>query len=402
MVENDANPGAETEDPSDAEDPTDTEGSSEEGTDPAEPRCDYCRLPIPSEPVAMDHGGVTYRFCTQACRDALVDSDRVFTSYHGFRQFRPGVRGIDSGLPEGMPRNAFVLLSGMSGTRDEAVQAELVWRALQRGESVVVVSFLETPTSLIQQFVGLEWNVLPYLESGRLHVLDCFTYRLDDAEGLVERMNEFNAHLYDVVSEAITTVRDPTNLTLVRSRLDDCLGALGMNDGGIVVIDSLTELGSLVQPVKAYEFVKGVRADVPKGRFVPVFAGATRTGDAGGFPHDLEYMVDGVVDLRFTDGLAEDTLIKQLRIRKMAGVLTIPEWHTYEYTSEQGQVLFDVEAEKEKAREERAAEGEKADAPEGAALREPATDEPPADATLDREEAPVGSDPDGIEGDGDG
>lgn len=310
------------------------------------PRCDFCRLPIPVEPISVDYEGVTYEFCSKGCREALEASERVFATYHGYRTVRPGLAAMDASLPEGMPRNAFVLLSGASGTRDRAVRTEFAWRALRRGERVVLVSFLETPLAVVQEFVQLEWNVLPYLESGRLHLLDCFSTRQAGAAA-TDRLSAFNEHVNGVVRDATTTVRSPTDLALVRSQLEDALSDLGADDPAMVVIDSLTELGTLVQPVQAYEFVKRVRAEVAKARFVPVIAGATRVGDAEDFPHDLEYIVDGIVDLRFTDDIVPNTLLKQLRVRKMAGVLIVPEWHTYEYTAGTGQVVFDPEAEAE-------------------------------------------------------
>ncbi|PSP83013.1 recombinase RecA [Halobacteriales archaeon QS_1_68_17] len=306
-------------------------------------RCDYCRLPCPGEPITVDYQGITYGFCSDACHDALEESDRVFTSYHGFRRLDPMVTALNAGLPQGVPRNSFVLLRDLAGTRSEALQAELAWRALQRGEPVVYVSFLEPPVSVIQGFVSMEWNVLPALESGQLHLLDCFTYRMADRQRMFDRMDDWNRHLAAVAEEATTTVRDPTATEQIQSQLDDCLEALGMNDTGVVVIDSLTELGTLVQPVRAYNFVKDVRADVSKGRFVPVFAGATVTGNGEGesFPHDLGYMVDGVVDMRLNGDHPGGGLIKQMRIRKMNGVLTYARWHAYEYTSGQGSVVFD-------------------------------------------------------------
>ncbi|MFB6236708.1 MAG: ATPase domain-containing protein [Halopenitus sp.] len=350
--------------PTDAETEPD-KGAAGETAEATINRCDFCRLPISAEPVVSEHGGVDYEFCSNACRESLESSGRVFTTYHGFRQFRPGVSAMDTGLPEGMPRNSLVLLSGMSGTRDESVQAELVWRALQRGEPAIVVSFLETPTSIVQEFVSMDWNVLPQLEDGQLRILDCFTHRLEGAESPPERSNEFTAHLQSVARESTTTVRDPTDLGQVLSRLEDCLDELDMDDEGIVVIDSLTELGTLVQPVKAYDFLKRLRADICKARFVPVFAGATMAGDANAFPHDLEYMVDGIVDLRFTEEVVPDTLLKQLRIRKMTGVLTIPEWHTYEYTAGKGQVVFDPEEEMEKSEAESRTKAEVTESEEG-------------------------------------
>lgn len=327
--------------PSDADEPT---------------RCDFCRLPLPdgtvatAEAVTREHDGVTYRFCSSSCAEALTEQERVFTEYHGGRYVRTGVEAIDASLPQGLPRNSFVLLSGQSGTRDEALMAELVWRTLERGEPAIVCSFLDSPTSVVQTFVDLDWNVLPYLEADQLHLLDCFTYRLDDPTRTSGHMNDWNRHLHGVAEGATTTVADPRNVSAVLSQLDSCLETHGMNDEGIVAIDSLTELGSIVQPVKAYDFVKNVRAEVSKGRFVPVFANATLAHEEATFPHDLSYMVDGLVDLRFDEETVPGTLLKQLRVRKTSGVLAIPRWHTYEFTGGQGMVVFDPEEEIEKSR----------------------------------------------------
>lgn len=304
-------------------------------------RCDFCRQPISVSPVESCVEATEYECCSAACRDALAADEYVFTEHHGHRRFRPDVAAFDSSLPQGLPRNAFVLLSGEAGTRDRAVQAEVVWRTLRRGEPAVIVSFQEPPGSIVQQFLTLEWNVLPYLESGQLHILDCFTYRLSNRERMFDRMDEWNTHLYDVASGSTTTIRDPSDLGELQNKLDNALEAREMVSTEVVLLDSLTELGALVQPVQAYNVVKDLRADVCKGRFVPVFAGGTRAEGGDAFPHDLGYVVDGLVDLRLNEEIIEDTLIKQVRLRKLNGVLDIPEWHAYEYTAGLGMVTFD-------------------------------------------------------------
>ncbi|WP_136689915.1 ATPase domain-containing protein [Halorhabdus amylolytica] len=340
-------------DPVDEEADTDGAGSPDGTAEAAGiQRCDYCRLPIPHEPTVLNRDEETYRFCSRACRRAVENSDRVFTQFQEARRFDPGVEALQTALPEGMPRNSFVMLGDLAGTRTESVQAELVWRTLQRGEPAVVVAFLEPPVSIIQSFISLEWNVLPYLERDQLHVVDGFTYRVDDPERMHDRMSEWNRHLRSVANDATTTVRDATEIHELENRLDNALERLEMDERGIVVIDSLTELGSIVQPIRAYNFVKDVRADVCKGRFVPVFAGATMAGDGGGFPHDLGYMADGIVEMRLNEEIVEDALIKQIRVRKMSGVLTYPEWSAYEYTSGTGIVLFDPKEEMADSRQE--------------------------------------------------
>jgi KaiC/GvpD/RAD55 family RecA-like ATPase len=318
------------------------------------PRCDFCRLSCPIDPIETERDGTTYRFCSTVCRDALVGADHASTEYRGYRRFRTGVAGIDRNLPEGVLRNSLVLLTGQAGTRDAAVHAELVWRTLRRGEPAVILTFQEPPVSVVETFLTMEWNVIPYLSRGDLHVVDAFTYRLDDPERRRDRMNEWNRFLESVVRDATTTVRDASDTRELHNKLDTCLDAREMVDTGVVLVDSLTELGTLVQPVRAYDFVKDLRADVCKGRFVPVFAGATYAGDGDAFPHDLDYTADGVVDMELNGETVEDTLIKRLRVRKMSGVLAVPEWTAYEYTARTGMVAFDPEEEIEKSRARRA------------------------------------------------
>jgi KaiC/GvpD/RAD55 family RecA-like ATPase len=310
-------------------------------------------LPCPGEVLTVDHDGVTYEYCSETCLEAQESTDQDRTNYHGFRRFETNVDALEAGLPQGVPRNSFVLLTDMAGTRTEAIKAELVWRALQRGESVVYVSFLEPPVSVVQKFANLDWNVLPSLESGQLKILDCFTYRLDHPDRMQDRMNEWNTHIAEAAKAGTVTARDPTATGQLQNQLDRCVKGMDMHDSGIVVIDSLTELGSLVQPVQAYNFVKDIRAEICKSRFVPIFAGATITGEAEGFPHDLGYMVDGIIEMRLNEELVKGALIKQIRVRKMNGVLTYPEWSAYEYTSGQGIVMFDPIEEMEAAAEEK-------------------------------------------------
>ena len=318
-------------------------------------RCDYCRLPCPTGTVTMEYAETTYEFCCQGCRDALAESDTVFTTFHGHRRLDPAVSALKKSLPEGIPRNSLVLLKDLAGTRTEAMQAELVWRALQRGEPVVYVSFLEPPVSVVQEFVSLSWNVLPSLESGQLCILDCFSYRVEDRERMYQRMNDWNAHLWSITKDATVTVRDPTSTGQFQNRLDRALEEVGAQDEGIVIIDSLTELGSLIQPVQAYNLLKDVRADVCKGRFVPVFAGATVTSEELEFPHDLDYMMDGIVEMQLSEKIVEDALVKRLRVRKMGGVLTYPEWRVYEFTAGTGLVTFDPHEEMEQTKTEQQA-----------------------------------------------
>ncbi len=318
-----------------------TEPQAEEG--PA--ICDFCRMPISAETVIATVGDHTYTCCTAHCRDALEQTSSVFTEYHGFRRFPPGIDGLDAALPQGIPRNAFVLLAGQAGTRLNALGIELIWRTLTRGEPAVIVTFTEPPISLVQGFLDLKWNVLPALESNRLRFVDCFSTHIDNPDRYRRRLDRWNEHLSGITDPSVTTVTDPGDVREMQSKLDDALEALGMVDRGTVYIDSLTEFGTLVQPVQAYGFIKELRAEVCKGRFVPIFGGAIVTGNGEEFPFDLAYMLDGIIDLTLAEGIVEDTLIRRMRVRKMDGVLAISEWRAYEFTSARGLLTFDPQEE---------------------------------------------------------
>jgi KaiC/GvpD/RAD55 family RecA-like ATPase/YHS domain-containing protein len=366
--------------------------------DPANRKCDYCRLTIPEDPLTTDHQGVTYHFCSAPCRETLLAEDRVFTEYHGGRRFDPGVSALRAGLPKGMPRNAFVLVSGQPGTRDEALQGEVVWRTLQRGEPAVIVAFLDTPVSVVQEFVDLGWNVLPYLASGQLRLLDCFSYRLDDAEGRTESMSDWNRHLHRVAARSTRAVRDPSNPQAVLNAVERSVDEVADSDAeeGVVVIDSLTEFGSLVQPVQGYDFVKDLRAGVAKARGVPVFAGASRIDNGDDFPHDLGYITDGIIDLVLSDEVVEDTLMKRIRVRKMTGVLSIRRWATYEFAEGRGLVAADPGGEDDGTTDDEASTDDDATAADaegasdGDTERAEATDGEATDDTTGDAERPAG------------
>ena len=302
--------------------------------------CDFCHYRCNDTPIEASIDGSAFTFCTDACREEMERTSTDFTQYKGFRRIRPGVSGLNHSLPEGMPRNSFVLIAGATGTREDALGAELMWRTLQRNEPAVLVTFTEPPISVVQRFLDLGWNVLPALESDELRIVDCFTNRIDDPERFHRRLNRWNKHVSSI-TDPQTVIADPTDQSEIRNKIDNAIDGLSMVDRGAVHIDSLTEFGSLSQPVRAYDFVKDLRAEVCKGRFVPVFAGATVTGNGDDFPHDLSYMLDGIVELELTGSVVEDTLLRRLRVRKMTGVLAITEWKAYEFTRNRGLVTFD-------------------------------------------------------------
>ncbi len=149
--------------------------------------CDHCHYPIPGDPEESDDG----RYCSTACREA-ADDDSTMPDPDAYKRFVTGVEPLDSLVPNGIPADSFLLLSGDEGTRRAELGTELVWRALERGEPAVIVSVANPPTATLERFYGNGWNVLPALENDRLRIIDCFTHRLDDRDDFLDRRTDWS------------------------------------------------------------------------------------------------------------------------------------------------------------------------------------------------------------------
>ncbi|WP_049922904.1 RAD55 family ATPase [Halopiger djelfimassiliensis] len=292
--------------------------------------CDHCHYPISEEPAETESG----RFCSTACREA-AEADSEMPDPDAYKRIVTGVEPLDSLIPNGVPADSFVLLSGDEGTRRSELMTELVWRALERGEPAVIVAYANPPTSTLERFFENGWNVLPALENDRLCVIDCFTHRLDDRDGFLETRNEWTTFVGEAAADALVPVRDPSDVREVANSLDGALDDLEMTETGLVAIDSLDELEALLDGHIVHNFVTDVRATVCKARYVPIVACVTANGDP-----DTQYAFDGIVDLRLTDRLTPDARLKQLSIRKLIGAQFLPQWVTYEYEPARGLFAF--------------------------------------------------------------
>ncbi len=285
-----------------------------------QPRCGCCGYPIShAGTVVEDAGG---RFCSATCRDIGVAGLPVVPAE---KLTSTGVGPIDVDLPYGMPRNACVLLVGEDDGLEAAIHAELAWRRLLAGEPVVLVSFNDTPISVVEQFLLLDWNILPFLEAGQLEIIDCFTRYEEPGTTVDSRRGSWIEHVLRFVEPRTRTLRDPTDVQELGNVLVRTVREGAMFNRGYVIIDSLTEFATTVPPIRAHQFVKDIRARICKGRFVPIFAGAT-AGDPDAFPLDMTHAMDGKIDIRLTEVDQDQTMRRQLCVRKMDGVPVIARW----------------------------------------------------------------------------
>ena len=294
-------------------------------------RCAFCGYPIPSTIEAVQARGVGH--CSTACAQAHLDGEDPFKNALAFKRRPIGVPVLEQALPHGIPSYATILIAGQEGTRKEGLMLEIIWRALLRGEPALLAPVDKPPTTVIDAFLAHGWNVLPYLDAGKLHIIDMYTRRLPDERIYEQRNNEWSTFLLSAFSDSIIQARDPSDLHSVSNRFDQGCEALGMSNTGVAAIDDLTELASYTPEQRAINFLKEIRGIVSKARDVPLFTGASESRREGlyptNYPQNHEYLFDGIIDLELSDDLVDGQRIPRLSVRKMDDAWLNQRWMTY-------------------------------------------------------------------------
>lgn len=245
---------------------------------------------------------------------------------------------LDVLLPIGFPRNNFVVISGESGTGKKALVAELVYRVASRGEPIILLTTDSPPLGLYHRFRSLGWDFQKLVEEDQIHIVDAFSGLVEEDEVTFKKLPPINIEIYHHLEHCITTVSDEENLKLIFRYIYQQLNRFNMVNQGIIVIDSLTELYSRVGALSLYHELKILRAIACAFRFVPVF-GIAHFGVSEEFPRGIDYLMDGLIDLRYDPALMEKgILLKQVRIRKLADTLVLPYWVSFIIRRKQGTI----------------------------------------------------------------
>jgi KaiC/GvpD/RAD55 family RecA-like ATPase len=238
--------------------------------------------------------------------------------------FKTGIKALDLFLPEGIPRNSFVLVSGESGTGKSVLLAQLIYERLKQGETCILVCLDDSPHGFMQQLTSFGWFPEPFLQKNLLHFIDCYSYRM--------RPDESSIPSY------VTYVKSPTNLDGLQTVITDAADKLRMHNRGAIFIDSITELWylNLKEPYSTIEYVKTWRAEFSKERLVPVFCShhyGLKVFEV--YEELLDYIVDGIIDLRYEPNLMKvGLLVKQFRVRKLKGVHHDSNWSAFTISGE--------------------------------------------------------------------
>lgn len=249
-----------------------------------------------------------------------------------------GVSVLDVLLPIGLPRNNFMLISGESGTGKKILVTELVHRFTDLGEPVIFLTTDNPPIGLYQRFRSLSWDFHKLIGAGKIHIIDAFSGLVEADTLAFKKLSPLNEEIRKHMAQCITPVGDESNLKLIFHHVYSWMDKLDMVNQGVIVIDSLTELYSRVSSRILYNELKTLRAIVCQFRFVPVFCVA-HFGVSEEFPKGIDYLADGLIDLRFDPQLLDKGfLLKQIRVRKLADAPILPNWLSFTIQREQGTV----------------------------------------------------------------
>jgi len=236
------------------------------------------------------------------------------------KTFLTGISPLNIALPAGIPYGSLTILLGPGGVGKSVMLANLSWNFLREPRNVVVhVTFDDSPDALLALYEYFKWDVSKYVSEGRFKIVDCFSFRLGpfrkSVSGVVKELEirDLNSLVY-AVSDVSSTARGST----------------------MILIDSLNELILKFEVSQFLDFIKSLRAVVSKGLGNIIIATIhTTTETFQEVVNYLEYLVDGVIEVRFNPSLMEYGIpIKELLVRKMRGVPTNPVWVPYVISDE--------------------------------------------------------------------
>ncbi len=251
-----------------------------------------------------------------------------------------GVSVLDELLPEGVLRSSLISVEGEPGTGKSAIVTEIAYRFTQRGEPAIMVCMEDTALSAAQRILALGFDLARSLEGG-LVLLDCFSYRIE------ERLREVK--LSPSVSRLREAISGNTVYLSKPGRPEDVWRAViaeaesrGMAERGAVVLDSITEFLTRVDPAVLLESMKELRADLCKGLIVPVFY-TMHFGVFDNYRSIMECFTDGIIDLRFDpNAMKMGILSKQVRVRRMSGVRHLTKWVSFSIAKGEGAIRVGV------------------------------------------------------------
>ncbi|MEM1694955.1 MAG: RAD55 family ATPase [Ignisphaera sp.] len=216
-----------------------------------------------------------------------------------------GIKVLDTLLPNGIPRNSFIIIAGPGGTGKSFLVVNIAKQFLLRNEPAIYITFDEDPLTVASIVSSIGVDVYKYLGSRLFMIIDGYSFRIKDREGKM--------HI------AVVEEVDPQNTEQVFYTVIQIVDRTNIKGKGLIIIDSLNEFLSYYEHHRVAEFIKNFRANIAKYRGILTLAILhTSTDKAKQLLTLVEHIADGIilVDKVFKDS----TIVKSVMIQRMKGV----------------------------------------------------------------------------------
>jgi circadian clock protein KaiC len=251
-----------------------------------------------SGPAPIEQGterGTEYSSSPARPQLSVVKSSDSEEGSLNIRRASSGIIGLDPLIEGGFPAGKSCLVTGEPGLGKSTICLQFVLRGLLDGEKAVYVAVDETPTDIMEGAACLGWNLMKYVESNQLLILDAspyFTTRMglgkDKEIDISKTVSDLASYVKKVGASRL--VIDPV-APLIASRDTD----KGLRDRARALVHALQENLETTNLLTSY---------------------AVHGGNSGGHQAE-EFPVTGVLALKFAR--REKGLIRTLMLSKMRG-----------------------------------------------------------------------------------
>ncbi|ADV64557.1 KaiC domain-containing protein [Desulfurococcus mucosus] len=184
-----------------------------------------------------------------------------------------GVPGLDELIDGGIPRGFMVAVVGEPGTGKTAMSIQFIAKGLETGDKAVYVTTEESRESILRQAERFNIGLKPYIEEGRLVVVDALMGEYGDVWSLKE---------LDVEELVSTVIEAKKYLGPGHARL---------------VVDSMSAFW-LDKPAMARKYSYHVKRVLSKWGFTMLVTSQYAVTTQLGFGFGIEHVADGVIRLR--------------------------------------------------------------------------------------------------------